>query len=46
MTNYGPLARHIHGIDEAVSLDSMKRVTATLIQFIVTWCGVQPRRTA
>jgi len=46
VTNYGPLARHIHGIDEAVSLDSMKRVTATLIQFIVTWCGVQPRRTA
>ncbi|KAF1020322.1 MAG: N-formyl-4-amino-5-aminomethyl-2-methylpyrimidine deformylase [Paracidovorax wautersii] len=43
VTNYGPLARHIHGIDEAVSIESMKRVTATMVQFIVDWCGVRPR---
>ena len=44
VTNYGPLARHIHGIDEAVSLASMKRVTASLAQFMVDWCGLQPVR--
>lgn len=42
VTNYGPVARHIHGIDEAVSLDSMKRVAASLAQFLVDWCGVRP----
>lgn len=42
VTCYGPVARDIHGIDEAVSLDSMKRVAAAMTQFIVDWCGVQP----
>jgi len=42
VTNYGPIARHIHGIDEAVSLASMERVAATMAQFIVDWCGVEP----
>ena len=42
VTNYGPTARHIHGIDEAVSLDSMARMAATMAQFIVDWCGVEP----
>jgi acetylornithine deacetylase len=42
VTVYGPLARNIHGIDEAVSLDSMKRVAATMAQFMVDWCGVEP----
>ncbi len=42
VTNYGPVARHIHGIDEAVSLDSMKRVTATLARFLADWCGTRP----
>ena len=41
VTIYGPLARNIHGIDEAVSLDSMKRVAATMAQFMVDWCGVE-----
>lgn len=41
VTCYGPLAKDIHGIDECVSLDSMKRVAATMVQFIVDWCGVQ-----
>ena len=42
VTVYGPVARNIHGIDEAVSLASMRRVAATLAQFIVDWCGVEP----
>jgi acetylornithine deacetylase len=42
VTVYGPLARNIHGIDEAVSLDSMKRVAATMAQFMADWCGVEP----
>ena len=42
VTVYGPLARHIHGIDEAVSLDSMRRVTATFARFLAGWCGVEP----
>lgn len=41
VTNYGPVARHIHGIDEAVSLSSLRRVTQTFAQFIVDWCGVE-----
>ena len=42
VTNYGPLARDIHGIDEAVSLASMRRVTLTLAHYLVNWCGVEP----
>lgn len=42
VTCYGPVARNIHGIDESVSLTSMKRVAATMTQFIVDWCGVEP----
>lgn len=41
VTIYGPIARNIHGIDEAVSLASMRRVAATMAQFIVDWCGVE-----
>lgn len=38
---YGPVARNIHGVGEAASLGSMKRVSATMAQFIVDWCGVE-----
>jgi len=38
---YGPIAQNIHGIDERVSLSSLKRVTATLALFAADWCGVQ-----
>lgn len=41
VTVYGPVARNIHGIDEAVSLHSMQRVAATMAQFMVDWCGVE-----
>jgi acetylornithine deacetylase len=42
VTIYGPTARNIHGIDEAVSLASMRRVATTMARFIVDWCGVEP----
>lgn len=36
---YGPVAENIHGIDERVNIDSLKRVTKTIALFIVAWCG-------
>jgi acetylornithine deacetylase len=39
---YGPVARNIHGVDEAVSLDSMARVATAMALFLVDWCGVEP----
>lgn len=38
---YGPIAENIHGIDERVSLASLRRVTKTLSLFAADWCGVQ-----
>ena len=38
---YGPKSRNIHGIDEAVSLSSVKRVTQAMALFIAEWCGTQ-----
>lgn len=40
VTCYGPLARNIHGVDEAVSIESMQKVSATLAVFLQDWCGV------
>ncbi|WP_377845615.1 ArgE/DapE family deacylase [Bosea sp. UC22_33] len=38
---YGPIAENIHGIDERVSLPSLKRVTKALALFAADWCGVR-----
>lgn len=38
---YGPIAENIHGIDERVSLASLRRVTKTLALFAAGWCGVR-----
>lgn len=38
---YGPIAEKIHGIDERVSLSSLKRVTKTLALFAADWCGIR-----
>jgi acetylornithine deacetylase len=38
---YGPTSRNIHGIDEAVELASVKRITKTIALFIADWCGVE-----
>jgi acetylornithine deacetylase len=38
---YGPIAENIHGIDERVSLSSLKRVTKALALFAADWCGIE-----
>jgi len=43
-TCYGPEADSIHGIDESVSLDSVRRVTQVLALFIARWCGLEKRQ--
>jgi acetylornithine deacetylase len=38
---YGPVSENIHGIDERVSLSSLRRVTKTIALFAAGWCGVE-----
>jgi len=38
---YGPTSEHIHGFDERVSLDSLRRVTKTIALFTANWCGLE-----
>ena len=42
-TCYGPEAAGIHGIDESVSLDSLRDVTRVLALFMAGWCGLERR---
>ncbi len=42
---YGPKSRNIHGIDESVSLSSVKRITQAMALFIAEWCGIQELET-
>ncbi|RWC38040.1 MAG: ArgE/DapE family deacylase [Mesorhizobium sp.] len=39
---YGPVAERIHGYDERVLLDSVRRVTQSIALFIAAWCGLEP----
>jgi acetylornithine deacetylase len=39
---YGPVSRNIHGFDEAVELESVRRITKSLALFTATWCGLDP----
>ena len=39
---YGPISEGIHGVDERVSLSSVKRITSTMALFIAEWCGLEP----
>lgn len=39
---YGPTAEDIHGFDERVNLDSVRRITQSIALFIADWCGVTP----
>jgi acetylornithine deacetylase len=41
---YGPTARHVHGVDECVSLESVRRSTTAMALFIAEWCGLEPAR--
>lgn len=38
---YGPYSENIHGFNERVSLDSVRRVTKTLALLVASWCGVE-----
>ena len=38
---YGPISGDIHGFDEWVSIESLKRVTIAIALFIAEWCGVE-----
>lgn len=40
---YGPKADAIHGFNERVELESMRRVTQTTALFIARWCGLADR---
>lgn len=39
---YGPRAEAIHGFNERVELESIRRVTQATALFIADWCGVEP----
>lgn len=38
---YGPVSGDIHGFDEWVSIESIKRVTTAMALFIAEWCGLE-----
>lgn len=38
---YGPNSKDIHGIDERVEIESVRRITKTMALFIAEWCGVE-----
>ena len=39
---YGPTAEAIHGFNERVMLESVRRITQSIALFIADWCGVEP----
>lgn len=39
----GPRAENIHGFDERVELDSVRKLTVLLALFIAGWCGLNPK---
>ncbi|ASM72173.1 MULTISPECIES: ArgE/DapE family deacylase [Roseobacteraceae] len=38
---YGPVSENIHGVDERVSVESIRRTTIAMALFIAEWCGVE-----
>jgi acetylornithine deacetylase len=38
---YGPTADSIHGFDEKVDLESVRRCTQAMALFVAEWCGVE-----
>lgn len=38
---YGPISRSIHGYDECVDIESVRRITKSIALFIAEWCGVE-----
>ncbi|MFT4470617.1 ArgE/DapE family deacylase [Arthrobacter sulfonylureivorans] len=41
---YGPISEAIHGFDERVSVESVRRITKSIALFIANWCGVDEQR--
>ncbi len=40
---YGPTSRNVHGIDEAVEIESVRRITKSIALFMARWCGLVKR---
>jgi acetylornithine deacetylase len=40
---YGPVARDVHGFNECVDLDSVRRITQTIALFVADWCGLDEK---
>jgi acetylornithine deacetylase len=38
---YGPYADDIHGFDERVEIDSIRRITQSIALFVAQWCGLE-----
>ncbi len=38
---YGPNGQSLHGFDECVELESVRKVTQTLALLIADWCGLE-----
>ncbi|MGE0718754.1 MAG: ArgE/DapE family deacylase [Alphaproteobacteria bacterium] len=38
---YGPKAENVHGFDERVDLESLRRTTQAMTLFVAEWCGVE-----
>lgn len=38
---YGPISEAIHGYDERVDIESVRRITKSIALFIADWCGVE-----
>jgi len=39
---YGPHAEQIHGFNERVDLESVRRITQSIALFVANWCGLEP----
>ncbi len=38
---YGPRSENIHGFDECVDLESLRKVTQAIALFVADWCGLE-----
>jgi len=39
---YGPKAESVHGFDERVNIESIRRTTQAMALFVADWCGLEP----
>ena len=38
---YGPYAENIHGFNERVNLESVRKITQSIALFVAEWCGLE-----